>query len=131
MAKRNVTQLRYFGDSNFYLNNGDNNIIFYNQIDSNQPSTLTANDLSSGDAFANYINGKGIIQLGIQALPGTKFNLNANLDPIIIGTSGMYELDLTNSSATITTLTFDKHSLDQINKNPDGYLIVDIVYQEG
>jgi len=45
-------------------------------------------------------------------LPGTKFNLNANLDPIIIGQSGMYELDLTNSSAILTSLTFEKDSLD-------------------
>jgi len=45
-------------------------------------------------------------------LPGTKFNLNANLDPIVVGVSGMYELDLTNSSAVITSLTFEKSSLD-------------------
>lgn len=127
MAIRRVTQLRFFGDSNSYLNSADANVIYYHQMDSNQPSTLSANDLSSGDAFAEYPN---IVQLGIQALPGTKFNLNANLEPIIIGTSGMYELDLTNSSAIIQTLTFERDSLEQINKNPDGYLIVDIVYQE-
>lgn len=127
MATRRVTQLRFFGDSNSYLNSADENVVYYHQMDSNQPNTLSANDLSSGDAFAEYPN---IVQLGIQALPGTKFNLNANLEPIIIGTSGMYELDLINSSAIIHNLTFEKDSLDQIDKNPDGYLIVDIVYQE-
>ena len=125
MASKKVTQLRFFGDSNGYLNTFDINAI-YHQMDENQPNSLSSLDLSSGDAFVDYVP---IIQLGIQALPGTKFNLNANLDPIIIGISGMYELDLTNSSAVLTSLTFDKDSLDQIDKNPDGYLIIDIVYE--
>ena len=125
MATKKVTQFRFFGDSNGYLNTSDMTTI-YHQMNENQPNSLSSLDLSSGDAFVNYIP---IIQLGIQALPGTKFSLNANLDPIIIGTSGMFELDLTNSSAVLTSLTFDKDSLDQIDKNPDGYLIIDIVYE--
>ena len=40
----------------------------------------------------------------------------------------MYELDLTNSSQYLTKLTFEKDSLDSITNNPDGYLIVDIIY---
>ena len=127
MATKKITQLRFFGDSNGFLNTSDVNAI-YHQMDENQPNSLSSLDLSSGDAFVDYVP---IIQLGIQALPGTKFNLNANLDPIIIGVSGMYELDLTNSSAVLTSLTFDKDSLDQIDKNPDGYLIIDIVYDDG
>ena len=126
MATKKITQLRFFGDSNGFLNTSDVNAI-YHQMDENQPNSLSSLDLSSGDAFVDYVP---IIQLGIQALPGTKFNLNANLDPIIIGVSGMYELDLTNSSAVLTSLTFDKDSLDQIDKNPDGYLIIDIVYND-
>jgi len=46
----------------------------------------------------------------------------------VVGASGMYELDLTDSSAVLTSLTFEKESLDLINMNPDGYLIIDIVY---
>jgi hypothetical protein len=61
-------------------------------------------------------------------LPGTKFNLNTNLDPIVIGTTGIYELDLTDSSAVITSLTFEQSSIEYIQSNPDGYLIIDIVY---
>lgn len=126
MATKKITQLRFFGDSNGYLNTSDRDAI-YHQMDENQPNSLSSLDLSSGDAFVDFTP---IVQLGIQALPGTKFNLNANLDPIVIGVSGMYELDLTNSSAVLTSLTFEKDSLDQIDKNPDGYLIVDIVYEE-
>jgi hypothetical protein len=47
-----------------------------------------------------------------------------------MGISGMYELDLLDSSVSITSLTFDKESLNLINTNPDGYLIIDIVYEE-
>ena len=126
MAIKKVTQLRFFGDSNAYLNTADQDAI-YHQIDENQPNSLSSVDLSSGDAFLEYIP---ILQLGIQALPGTKFHLNANLDPVIIGASGMYELDLVNSSAVLTSLTCEKESLTKISKNPDGYLIIDIVYQE-
>ena len=125
MAEKKVTQLRFFGDTNSYLNTSDKDAI-YHQIDDNQPNSLSSIDLSSGDAFLDYMP---IVQLGIQALPGTKFNLNANLESIIIGTSGMYELDLSNTSAILTSLRFDQDSLDAINATPDGYLIIDIVYR--
>ena len=81
---------------------------------------------ASGEVFTDYTP---IIQLGIQSLPGLKFNLNTNLDPIVVGASGMYELDLSDSSAVLTSLTFEIDSLNLINENPDGYLIIDIVYQ--
>jgi hypothetical protein len=35
-----------------------------------------------------------IVQLGIQSVPGTKFYLNGSNNPIIIGNTGIYELDL-------------------------------------
>ena len=123
---RRVAQFRFFGDSNANFNTADATAI-YHQLDGNQPSSLTSTDLSSGEVFADYTP---IIQLGIQTLPGTKFNLNTNLDPIIVGATGIYELDLTDSSAVLTSLTFEKDSLDLINKNPDGYLIIDILYEE-
>ena len=126
MATKKVTQLRFFGDSNGYLNTSERDVI-YHQMSENQPNSLSSLDLSSGDAFVDYTP---IIQLGIQALPGTKFNLNASLDPVIVGVTGIYELDLTNSSAVLTSLTFEKESLEQIDKNPDGYLIVDIIYDD-
>lgn len=123
---KKIAQFRFFGDNNSKFNSTNQDQI-YHQMDSNQPASLSSTDLNSANFFANYTP---IIQLGIQSLPGLRFNLNANLDPIIIGASGMYELDLTDSSATITSLKFDKTSLDLINSNPDGYLIIDIVYQE-
>ncbi len=125
MSKK-IAQFRFFGDANSNFNSRDKDAI-YHQMDDNQPSSLTSNDLIQGSAFNDYTP---IIQLGVQALPGTKLNLNTNLDPIILGSSGMYELDLVDSSAKLTSLTFDQESIEMINRNPDGYLIVDIVYEE-
>lgn len=126
MANKRIAQFRYFGDSNSNFNSQDKDAI-YHQLDSNQPNGLTAADLCAGTVFTDYTP---IVQLGIQALPGTKFNLNTNLDPIVIGTTGIYELDLSDSSAVITSLTFEQSSIEYIQSNPDGYLIIDIVYQE-
>ena len=76
MAKRKIAQFRYFGDSNGYLNSTVAGTI-YHKMDNNQPASLTSIDLQSGDAFLDYVP---IVQLGVQALPGTRFNLNANID---------------------------------------------------
>ena len=72
-----------------------------------------------------------IYQLGIQALPGTKFFLNGGIDPVIIGATGIYELDL-QDKASISALRFDAESMKTIEKAGDagnGFLIVDIVYE--
>lgn len=123
---KKVTQFRFFGDNNTKFNT-DNDDIIYHHLNENQPKGLTAIQLISGEVFRKYTP---IIQLGIQTLPGVKFNLNSNLDYSIIGASGIYELDLTDSSISLSSLTFEENSLELINKNPDGYLIIDIVYQE-
>ena len=71
-----------------------------------------------------------ILQLGIQALPGTKFYINSGLDPIVVGFTGIYELDL-DGQAEIVKLTFNKDSMKRIEENSNGYLIVDILYDDG
>lgn len=94
----------------------------------NYPTTITKASLVSGSIFNNVTP---IVKLGIQAIPGTKFKVNANKDNIIIGMTGIYELDLTSSSATILKLQFDETSLDIINENENAYLIVDIMSETG
>ena len=74
MAKQ-IMQFRYYAEGN----------------SKNQPRTINKAKLSSGSVFSNYFP---ITQLGIQALPGTKFYLNNSTTPIIIGSTGIYELDL-------------------------------------
>lgn len=112
---RKIKQFRYYGEQ---TNNAPIN---------NFPSNITPRNLISGSIFADNTP---IIQLGIQALPGTKFFLNGNVYPVIIGNTGIYELDL-KGQGEITALSFDAKSINIIKNNPNAYLIVDIIYEEG
>lgn len=106
-----VKQYRYYGDT---------------FRDKNQPENLTLKELSSGSIF--FTNDlKSIIQLGIQSLPGTKFRLN-NGEEIIIGSTGIYELELSGISE-ITVLSFNEKSLQLINDLGSAFLIVDALYE--
>jgi hypothetical protein len=52
--------------------------------------------------------------------------INDNKYPVIIGQTGIYELDI-ESSGTIYSMIFDSRSLDLINNSPSAYLIIDYV----
>lgn len=114
MAKK-VKQFRYYAD-NTSLNSNNKNY----------PETLKFRQLISGSVFSAYMP---IVQLGIQSVPGTKFYLNGSNNPIIIGNTGIYELDLQGLSQ-INSLQFDANSVTFINDNDTAYLIVDIIYEE-
>lgn len=94
----------------------------------NYPTTITKASLISGSIFNNITP---IVKLGIQAIPGTRFRVNSNKDWIVIGMTGIYELDLSTSSATIIKLQFDETSLDIIDQNENAYLIIDIMSEIG
>lgn len=127
MANR-IKQFRYYADG---LNEG------VTPNEKNHPSQITkedgkltavnAVDYQSGVVFGNCFP---ILQLGIQALPGTKFYLNKALEPIIIGSTGIYELDL-NGQTEITSISFEESSMNLIKQNNNAYLIVDIIYDDG
>lgn len=90
---------------------------------------ININSLFTGNIFTPYMP---ITQLGIQSLPGTKFYLNDNLyrtNPIILGYTGLYELNLENISE-INSLSFDLESLTRINSIEGAYLIIDIIYDK-
>ena len=110
MAKK-VTQFRYYGNDSASLN---------------YPTNLSLVDLNTGKAFEGKTP---IVQLGIQSLPGTHFYLNNTNTSIIIGSTGIYELDL-EGFAQIDKLSFAKDSLDLISSNPNAHLIIDIIYDE-
>lgn len=70
-------------------------------------------------------------QIGIQALPGTKFYLNngrSSNSKIIIGSTGIYELNTENININIINLQFDGQSILDIDQNDNACLIVDIIY---
>lgn len=116
MAKQ-VRQFRYYSDSE--------------RQTKNYPSGLTMRQLISGSAFTNSATKCiPILQLGIQGLPGTKFYLNNAYNPVIIGNTGIYELDL-NGLSEITSLQFDQRTLQAINDNNNAYLIIDVIYEDG
>lgn len=102
-----IMQFRYYGE----------------KVSNNQPSNISASNLASGHIFSGYLP---ITQLGIQTLPGTKFYLNNSIYPVVIGSTGIYELDL-KGATQITEIHFDKRSLNLINENNNAYLIVDII----
>ena len=112
MAKY-LMQFRYYGD----------------QLENNGLSNIKYKELISGSYFINCRpNATSIASLGIQTLPGVKFHLNnSQVDPIIVGPSGIYELGI-NENYEITGLQFDKKSLDLIDANSGAYLIIDVVY---
>ena len=111
MAKH-IMQFRYYND----------------EQGNNQPENLKAKNLveKENNVFSKYTP---ITQLGIQALPGTRFILNENIEgPVIIGSTGIYELDLEGISK-INSLRLDPKSLDLIADNPNAFLIIDVIYE--
>lgn len=116
-----IKQYRYYNDSP-------------DTVTRNQPAYLsdgntvvTYNHYVNGDVFGNCYP---ILQLGIQAIPGTKFYLNEASDPVIIGATGIYELDL-GGDTEISKLQFEARSMRLIRDNQNAYLIVDIIYDNG
>lgn len=102
-------------------------IIYFNETSSFNTSGVTKNTLMSGSAFEDYLPA---CQLGIQALPGTKVYLNGNANPIIIGFTGVFSIDLS-AGGNITEITVDATSLNLINDNINAFLIIDIAYFGG
>lgn len=86
-----------------------------------RPSYLTKNWLTGLNIFERY---GAVCQLGIQGPVGLRFYLNGNPNPIQIGQTGIYELEL--NEARITSIRFN---LDDI-ENLTGMLLIDIVYEE-
>lgn len=117
---RNIMQFRYYGEP------VGNNTNIESKSYLNYPATLTAEQLISNgsNAFSLYTP---ILQLGVQGLPGTRFYINEASEPVTIGYSGVYELDI-GTQMTIRTLRFDKNSLEVIENTQGAYLIVDILY---
>ena len=117
-----IKQFRYYNDTN--------------NLGKNSPSVITIDGADVDVSYAHYVSGAVFgecfpgLQFGIQSLPGTKFYLNNSYLPIVIGYTGIYELDV-DDLAEITSLRFDNESLNKIKNNPETYLIIDIIYEKG
>ena len=84
-------------------------------------------ELTNRNIFKDY---DSISQLGIQAPPGLIFYLNNSPNPLTIGKTGIYELDL-EGIGRIHTIRFDINTLEQLISNTENYLIIDIIYDGG
>lgn len=103
-----IKQFRYYGDND----------------SRNYPTTLKKDDLVYNNIFAGY---GSITQLGIQARPNTTMFLNSREYPIVIGETGIYEIDLSDYGSKITSIQFTAESLGYY-KGSDR-LLIDIVYE--
>lgn len=106
MAK--VTQFRYYGENN--VNNYPFDKWQYYCVD---------------ESFKNY---RPIHQFGIQTLPGTKIYLNQSNNPIIIGSTGIFEIDCDNTTAILNSFRIEQKSMEIIDNLANGYLLIDLVY---
>lgn len=102
---KKMTQFRFYG----------------NGSGKNSPLNLTTTKLNNDNIFAEY---GSISQMGIQAPPGTIFTLNESSAPIMVGKTGIYELDLENIGR-IFSIKFN------LADRWSDTLIVDIVYDGG
>lgn len=110
MAKQ-IKQFRYYSENN----------------EKNYPEIINTDNLSTGSIFSQYMPAS---QIGIQALPGTKFYLNNSYLPIVIGFTGIYELNI-EDFGEITSIRFDNESVNKIKINPETYIMVDLIYDKG
>ena len=100
-----------------------------NGHESNSPTLLTRDDLTSGTLFQNY---GPVSQLGIQGPPGLRFYLNNGGFPITIGETGIYELDFENVGR-IFGIRINREDLSDEDGlvSAEHQLIIDIVYDGG
>ena len=106
---RKIKQFRFYGSGNV----------------NNYPPCEDFSIYTSGSIFNEYYP---IVQLGIQTLPGTQFYLNGYKEPIIVGATGIYEINL-DGEIEIIKLEFNDNSMVNIANNSNNYLIIDIIYE--
>lgn len=98
---------------------------YYGNSSQNFPPDLDATLMSSGELLRN----KGVItHLGLQASPETAFYLNHSDNPIFVGKTGIFEIDV-EGYGVITSIAFTEDTLNHVHEG-DGILI-DIIYEGG
>lgn len=105
-----IRQYRYYGDGHA----------------SNYPPGLTKKQLTDDNIFSGL---GSISQLGIQGRPGTVIYLNGQTFPIVLGETGIYEIDLQNYGQ-IYSIQFGTAELENYALNKDR-LLIDFIYKGG
>lgn len=95
----------------------------YNTV--NVPADITREQLVNGTAFEPFYP---ITRLGIQAVPGTRFFINNDVYPLMIGPSGIWEIDAS-AGTLIRSLQLDNSSIDlNITAQSVPAIIIDMMY---
>ena len=111
-----LRQFRFYGNSNSL----------------NSPEDITSGDLERGEIFfkSSELKNATIVSFGIQTVPGVQFYINDSPNTVIVGPTGIYELNL-QDGYEINVIKFIPDSLDLIEENNNAYLIVDVMYEVG
>lgn len=118
---KKVVQIRYYGNGNGKNSKWDH---------LNDNGEIVSEDLTKDNFNENLSEYSNILQIGIQSFPGAAFSLNEGIDKVLIGTTGIYELNLENL-IDINKLSIDNDTLDLINKSSGSlYVIIDLLYEE-
>lgn len=117
-------------------NNSSSSVFQFRYYGAKNPKNVPSDDMpwigasSDGTEAFDLLSSQGIsaIKIGIQTLPGVKFYLNnTGQNEIIIDHTGVYELDLRNTTTTISSLFFDPISLARIEEIDNASIIVDVL----
>lgn len=110
MAKQ-IKQLRYFGPNDYR----------------NYPTTISREQLKSKSYMETY---SPILQISVHTLPGVIMYFNNDSLPVYVGHSGVYQLDMTDTTPVLYNVRFTDRDLDLIEKSNFG-LIIDLMYEDG
>ena len=72
---------------------------------------------------------KKITQLGIQGYPGMTFGFNENSASILLGSTGLLDLDLNSIPLDVSFIYFSQETLSIIKNTPSLYILIDIIYE--
>lgn len=117
------------------MSNQKKNRMIYQKIIAHNSSLWEGSDIITPDqdvSIAPPTGGK-IVYLGIQGVPGVRFTLNQMQDQseniLMIGATGVFELDLQDTDAYISSINFKRSTLINLN-GPKGYLIIDYIVEK-
>ena len=72
---------------------------------------------------------KKIAQLGIQGYPGMTFGLNEEKPSILLGSTGLLDLDLNLMPLDVSFIYFPQETISIIKNNPSLYILIDVIYE--
>lgn len=115
------------------------------QIPSSDTATVTGTSNSDNISFVwengviksiNFLDmpTSGIKRIGIQTIPGVEFSINDSpLSNIVIGPSGIFELDVEASGSVVGKIDLIENTLLRYfeGSSSTAYLIIDVIYETG